>query len=50
LAPQKPGVAADVITGHDDAIRSLVVAIRQLMEPPPERKKGKIGFDGIPRE
>jgi len=32
------------VTGHDDAIRSLVAAIRQLMTPPPKPDKGKIGF------
>jgi len=29
---------------HDDAIRSLVAAIRQLMAPPAETKRGRIGF------
>lgn len=38
------------VSGHDEAIRSLVVAIRQLMEPPPQPKKGRIGFHTIPRE
>jgi hypothetical protein len=38
------------VTGHDDAIRSLVVAIRQLMEPPPQPKKGRIGFHVNPNE
>jgi hypothetical protein len=32
------------IAGHDDAIRQLVSAIRQLMAPPPEPKRRKIGF------
>jgi hypothetical protein len=32
------------VAGHDEAIRSLVVAIRQLMAPPPQPKRGKIGF------
>jgi len=32
------------VAGHDDAIRQLVAAIRQLMAPPPETKRGKIGF------
>jgi hypothetical protein len=31
------------VGGHDDAIRQLVAAIRQLM-PPPAEPKGKIGF------
>jgi ORF6N domain len=35
------------VTGHDEAIRQLVVAIRQLMAPPPEEKpKRRIGFGG----
>jgi hypothetical protein len=29
---------------HDEAIRSLVGAIRQLMTPPPEPQRGRIGF------
>jgi hypothetical protein len=29
---------------HDDAIRSLIAAIRQLTAPPPEPKRGRIGF------
>ncbi|HQU46585.1 MAG TPA: ORF6N domain-containing protein [Pirellulales bacterium] len=29
---------------HDDAIRQLVSAIRQLMAPPPEKPKRRIGF------
>jgi hypothetical protein len=29
---------------HDEAIRSLFEAIRQLMAPPPEPKRGRIGF------
>ena len=32
------------VAGHDDSIRSLVTAIRSLMAPPPEPKRGKIGF------
>jgi hypothetical protein len=32
------------VGGHDQAIRSLVGAIRKLMAPSPRRKKGKIGF------
>jgi hypothetical protein len=32
------------VAGHDDAIRQLVAAIRQLMAPPPDTKRGKIGF------
>ncbi len=32
------------ITGHDDQIKSLFVAIRQLMAPPTVEKKGKMGF------
>ncbi len=34
------------VTGHDDAIRQLVSAIRQLMTPPADPKpKRRIGFD-----
>ena len=30
---------------HDDAIRQLIEAIRQLMVPPPQpKRRGKIGF------
>jgi hypothetical protein len=29
---------------HDEAIRSLVVAIRQLMQPPPSKERRQIGF------
>jgi predicted NAD/FAD-binding protein len=33
------------VAGHDDAIRQLVAAIRQLMAPPPDAKpKRRIGF------
>jgi hypothetical protein len=32
------------VSGHDDSIRQLVSAIRQLMAPPPEPKRRKIGF------
>ena len=32
------------IEKHDEAIRSLLVAIRQLMTPPPAPAKRKIGF------
>ena len=33
------------VLGHDDSIRQLVAAIRQLMAPPPEeRRKRRIGF------
>ena len=32
------------IEKHDDAIKVIFNAIRQLMTPPPETKKGKIGF------
>jgi ORF6N domain len=33
------------VVGHDDAIRQLVAAIRQLMTPPaPAPKPGRIGF------
>jgi ORF6N domain len=37
------------VTGHDDAIRQLVQAIRQLMAPPPDTKpKRRIGFGREP--
>lgn len=32
------------VAGHDEAIRQLVSAIRQLMSPPPEKPKRRIGF------
>lgn len=33
------------VTGHDDALRQVVQAIRQLMAPPPEAKPNRrIGF------
>lgn len=32
------------VAGHDDAIRQLVAAIRQLLTPPPKPARGKIGF------
>ncbi len=32
------------VAGHDETIRSLVVAIRQLLAPPPEPRRGRIGF------
>src|SRR5262245_27049166 len=32
------------VGSHDEAIRSLVTAIRQLMAPPVESRRGKIGF------
>ncbi len=41
---QKLGELERKVAGHDEAIRSLVTAIRQLMEPPAEPKRGKIGF------
>ena len=32
------------IERHDDDIQAIFEAIRQLMEPPPEKPKPKIGF------
>jgi hypothetical protein len=32
------------VSDHDDAIRSLVVTIRQLMDPPRAKKKKPFGF------
>jgi ATP-dependent Clp protease ATP-binding subunit ClpA len=32
------------VAGHDDAIRQIVEAIRQLMTPPEPKKKPPIGF------
>ena len=29
---------------HDAEIRAVFDAIRQLLEPPPDKKKGRIGF------
>ena len=34
------------IEKHDDAICSIFEAIRQLMAPPPEKAKRRIGFHG----
>jgi hypothetical protein len=32
------------VEGHDDVIRGLVAAVRELMAPPAEPKRGRIGF------
>lgn len=32
------------LDGHDETLRELVVAIRQLMDPPAPKKKNPIGF------
>jgi hypothetical protein len=32
------------VAGHDDAIQQIIDAIRQLMTPPPESPRRKIGF------
>jgi hypothetical protein len=32
------------VEGHDDTIRTLVAALRELMAPPPEPKRGRLGF------
>lgn len=32
------------VIGHDEAIRAVVAAIRDLMTPPPEPQRGKFGF------
>jgi len=32
------------VSGHDDQIKALITAIRQLMQPPVVEKKGKMGF------
>ena len=32
------------VTSHDTALRTLVKAIRQLMQPPPAAKRPQIGF------
>jgi hypothetical protein len=32
------------VVGHDEALRSLVAAIRDLMAPPPPPQRGKFGF------
>jgi hypothetical protein len=41
---QKISELERTVVGHDQSIRSLVVAIRQLMVPTPQPKKGRIGF------
>ncbi len=38
------------VASHDEAIRTLVTAIRQLMEPPPSARRRKIGFHARPKE
>jgi hypothetical protein len=38
------------LEGHDEAIKSLFDAIRELMEPPVEKSKREIGFHAITRE
>jgi hypothetical protein len=35
------------VTGHDEAIRQLVAAIRQLMAPTASSKKRQIGFHAV---
>jgi len=37
------------LEGHDEAIRSVVAAIRQLMEPPARGEARKIGFSDRPK-
>jgi hypothetical protein len=37
------------VAGHDATLRDLVVAIRQLMEPPPS-ERGRFGFARDRRE
>jgi hypothetical protein len=32
------------VAGHDDTIQQLVAAIRQLMAPPPDKPRRRIGF------
>ena len=32
------------VVGHDEALGTLVVAIRDLMAPPPQPPRGKFGF------
>ena len=38
------------VGGHDDAIQTLVSAIRRLMEPPPAPPRRKIGFHVKPED
>ena len=38
------------VAGHDEAIRSLVAAIRQLMAPPDAKPRRRIGFDVARRD
>lgn len=35
------------VAGHDEAIRQLVAAMRQLMSPPPATRKRPIGFHAV---
>ena len=35
------------VGGHDEAIRSLVAAIRERMTPPAEKPRGRIGFRAL---
>jgi len=44
---QKVGQLEEKVAGHDQAIRSLVAAIRQIIESPAARDRRRIGF--LPR-
>jgi hypothetical protein len=41
---RKLGQLERKVTGHDQAIASLITAIRELMTPPEPKKKRPIGF------
>jgi ORF6N domain len=39
---------AETMQLHDDQIKSIVEVLRQMMEKPPEKPKGRIGFQSPP--
>jgi hypothetical protein len=41
---QKLNELEQKVVGHDEAIRAVVAAIRDLMTPPPEPPRGRFGF------
>jgi hypothetical protein len=47
---EKLGELERRVTGHDEAIRQLVTAMRQLMAPPPAKPKRPIGFHATPAD
>ena len=36
---------AETVQLHDDQIRGIINALRQMMEPPPQPSRGRIGFE-----